>query len=78
MFECEFLCVCCYKYLLDEVYDLQRIEEVKGITIEQFANMFPTGTYIIRVEGHCTCVIDNNILDIWDCRNELVDIAWEV
>ena len=78
LFECEMLCVCCYKFLLDHVYDLKRIEECKGMTVEEFANSFPKGTYIIRVEGHCTCVIDKNLFDTWDCRNELVDIAWEV
>lgn len=78
LFECEYLCVCCYKYLLDNVYDLKRIEEVKGMTVEEFANYFPVGIFIVRVEGHLTCVIDNNIMDIWDCRDELVDLVWEV
>lgn len=78
LFNCEFLCVCCYKYLLDNVYDLQRIEEVKDLKVREFADYFPKGVYIIRVEGHCTCVIDSEILDIWDCRDEIVDIVWKV
>lgn len=78
LFECEYLCVCCYKYLLDEVYDLKRIEEVKGMTVEEFANYFPVGIFIVRVEGHLTCVIDNHIMDIWDCRDKIVDLVWEV
>lgn len=78
LFECEYLCVCCYKYLLDDVYDLKRIEEVKGMTVEEFANYFPVGIFIVRVEGHLTCVIDNNIMDIWDCRDKIVDLVWEV
>lgn len=78
LFECEYLCVCCYKYLLDDVYDLKRIEEVKEMTIEEFANYFPIGIFIVRVEGHLTCVIDNHIMDIWDCRDKIVDLVWEV
>ena len=78
LFECEYLCVCCYKYLLDNVYDLKRIEEVKGMTVEEFANHFPIGVFIVRVEGHLTCVIDNNIMDIWNCKDEIVDLVWEV
>ena len=78
LFECESLCVCCYKYLLDDVYDLKRIEEVRGMTIEEFANYFPIGIFIVRVEGHLTCVIDNNIMDIWNCKDEIVDLVWEV
>lgn len=78
LFECESLCICCYKYLLDDVYDLKRIEEVKGMTIEEFANYFPIGIFIVRVEGHLTCIIDNHIMDIWDCRDKIVDLVWEV
>ena len=78
LFECEYLCICCYKYLLDEVYDLKRIEEVKGMTVEEFANYFPVGIFIVRVEGHLTCVIDNHIMDIWDCRDKIVDLVCEV
>ena len=78
LFECQYLCICCYKYLLDNVYDLKRIEEVKGMTVEEFANYFPIGIFIVRVEGHLTCVIDNNIMDIWNCKDEVVDLVWEV
>ena len=78
LFECEMLCCCCYKHLLDYVYGLERIEEVQGMTIEQFATYFPKGTYIIRVNGHCTSVIDGICYDIWDCTNEFIDIVWEV
>lgn len=78
LFDCEMLCVCCYKYLLDNVYDLPRIEEFKGMTVGEFANIAHKGKYIIRVPNHLTCVIDNEICDIWNCQNEIVDIIWEV
>lgn len=78
LFECESLCVCCYKFLLDSVYNLQRIEEVRGMTINEFAKLFNQGTYIVRVDAHCTCVVDSVLYDIWDCRDEIVDIVWEV
>ena len=78
LFECEALCMCCYRFLLDNVYDLQRIEDYKGVTINEFINSFSKGIYIIRVEGHLTCVIDSVCYDIWDCTNEIVDIVWKV
>lgn len=78
LFECEQLCVCCYKFLLDNVYNLDRIEEFQGMTVNEFADFFPQGVYIIRVDGHCTCVIDNQLLDTWNCGNEIVDIVWKV
>ena len=78
LFDCEELCVCCYKFLLDNVYHLERIEEYQGHTIEEFADSNPYGKYLIRVEGHLTCVIDNVCYDIWDCRDKIVDIVWKV
>ena len=78
LFECEMLCKCCYSFLLDEVYDLKRIEEVRGMTVEEFAIAYPKGTYIVRVPQHCTCVIDGICYDIWDCTQEKVDLVWKV
>lgn len=78
LFECEDLCVCCYKHLLDYVYGLERIEEVQGMTVEEFANYFPKGTYIVRVPQHCTCVINGVCYDIWNCLDKVVDKVWEV
>jgi hypothetical protein len=31
---------------------------------------------IIRVEGHLTCSIMGDVIDIWDCSDELVDCYW--
>ena len=78
LFRCESLCVCCYKHLLDYVYNLDRIESFHGYTIHEFIELNPEGTYIIRVEGHLTCVIDGILYDTWDSRNQIVDIVWEV
>jgi hypothetical protein len=78
LFECDDLCVCCYKHLLDSVYGLKRIESYQGYTIEEFINLNPIGKFIIRVEGHLTACQDGTLYDIWDCRHEIVDIVWEV
>ena len=78
LFECEKLCVCCYKFLLDEIYGLERIEEYAGCTIEEFSQYHPKGTYLIRVDNHLTTLIDGTIYDIWDCRDEIVRIVWVV
>lgn len=78
LFECEKLCVCCYKFLLDEVYGLERIEEYAGVTIEEFSYYHPNGIYLIRTDNHLTTLIDNVVYDIWDCREEEVRIVWVV
>lgn len=78
LFDCEYLCKCCYGFLLDEVYNLERIESYNGITIRDFIDIIPKGIYIIRVEGHLTCVIDEILYDIWDCQDEIIDTIWVV
>lgn len=78
LFECEMLCECCYKYLLDEIYNLIRIEEFKGMTINEFINLHPRGKYIVRVPQHLTYIENGYVLDIWDCTNEIVDVVWVV
>lgn len=78
LFDCEELCVCCYKHLLDSVFCLPRIESFNGYTVEEFINMNPNGKYIIRVSGHLTACENSILYDLWDCRNEIVDIVWEV
>lgn len=78
LYDCEKLCVCCYKHLLDNVYNLMRIESYKGLTIEEFTKMEPKGTFIVRSDGHLTCVLNGEIYDTWDCYGCIIDIVWEV
>ena len=78
LYECDKLCVCCYKHLLDDYYKFKRVKHCKGLTVEEFAELYPKGTFIIRVSGHLTCIVDNVLYDIWDCRNEIVDIVWQI
>lgn len=78
LFECEKLCVCCYKFLLDNVYNLKRIEEFSGFTIKEFMKLNPKGTFIIRLDGHLTHCIDGVVYDLFDCSNEIIDLIWYV
>lgn len=78
LFECEKLCVCCYKHLLDYVYNFERIEAVQGMPIKEFLQFFEKGIFLIRVDGHLTCSVDGEIVDTWDCTDKIVDIVWLV
>lgn len=77
LYDCPRLCVDCYKHLIEDVIGATRIN-CKGLTVGEFANEHPYGTYIVRINGHVTCIIDNAIYDIWDCRDRMCDIAWRV
>ena len=78
LFECEELCVCCYKHLLDNIFNLERVESFQGLSIEEFISLNNKGTFIIRVDGHLTACRDGVLMDTWDCRDEIVDIVWKV
>lgn len=78
LFECEQLCVCCYKFLLDEVYGLERLEEYSGLSISEFSERFPEGVFLIRIDNHLTCMVDGTIFDIWDCTSKEIRLIWKV
>lgn len=78
LYECDTLCCCCYKHLLDDYYKLPRMKISKPITIKEFLKAHRKGTYLIRVDGHLTCAINGKIYDLWDCTYEIIDIVWKV
>lgn len=47
-----------------------------GITVWEFAELHPRGTYILALSGHVVCVIDGVLYDTWDSSNELVLYYW--
>ena len=75
---CDKLCVCCYSKLLEEVLCYDRVECDFQKTVEDVATEFPRNKVLVRVKEHLTTVVYGNILDIWDCSDELVDCYWIV
>lgn len=76
LFDCDMLCVSCYKFLLDDVYKLDRLDEFAGMTINDVAKHLRKGTFLIRVDGHLTVLRDGFIEDLWDCGEEIVRVIW--
>ena len=75
--DCTKLCVCCYRLLLENVFGFEPID-CEYMTINEFADEHPIGVYILRIDGHLTCMVDSTVYDIWDCRNEELTNAWRV
>ena len=48
------------------------------MTEGDFLETHPTGTYLVTMQGHITCVKEGILYDTWDCRNKLIWCAWEV
>ena len=77
LFNCTKLCPACYRFLLENIFGFN-VVNCDGYTVGEFADEHPCGTYIIRVPSHLTTVIDGKLYDIFDCRDDLCDICWEV
>lgn len=78
LLNCEKLCVNCYRLLLENVFNYKPLNNVEGLYVGEFADIYPYGVYLIRVNGHLTVCIKNTIYDIWDCRDEIVTDVWRV
>lgn len=68
-----------YKYF--EGYPRLIFKAIKGeprIKGTDFTELHPKGTFIIKMAGHITCMIDGVILDTWDCSYRSVYTAWKV
>lgn len=76
LLECEKLCVCCYKHLIEDVFKYKRVD-CDDMTVEEFADNYPHGVYLVRMNGHISTVIEGAIIDIWDCRDQVVTDAWQ-
>lgn len=77
LFACDKLTRDCYSNLMDKVLECPRVE-CRGLTVGQFADLHPYGTFVLRVPNHATTVISGNVYDIFDCRDYPCDIAWQV
>ena len=77
LFECDALCVCCYHFLLENVFGL-RPKFANGKTVGEVAKEHPHNTLIIRIEGHLTMSECGTVFDIWNCTSQKADLFWIV
>jgi hypothetical protein len=77
LLDCTKLCPTCYGFFIQEVIG-GIPKNCEGMTVGDFADLHPQGTYLIRIKGHLTSIINNTILDIWDCRDRFCDLAWKI
>lgn len=77
LLDCEKLCVSCYEFLIREVFGgVPR--NCEGMTVDEFADLHPYGTYLLRMDGHITTLIDFSVFDIFDCRRHKITNAWKI
>ena len=77
LLDCCKLCVSCYEFLIREVFGGTPVN-CEGMTVDDFAELHPQGTYLLRMDGHITCLIDYTLYDIFDCREHRITNAWKM
>lgn len=47
------------------------------VTVREFIDSHPRGTYILALSGHVVCACDGTLYDTWNSSNEIVLYYWE-
>ena len=77
LLECEKLCPTCYSFAIQEI--LGGIpKNCEGMSVGDFADKHPIGTYLIRIKGHLTVIKDCVCYDLWNCLDRECDLAWQM
>lgn len=77
IYTCEELCVDCYSRLLTEHFQFEKVP-CRGQSVAEFALQHPFGIFLIRMDGHLSCILNGVCYDIWDCTNEILTDVWRV
>lgn len=77
LLDCEKLCPTCYGFFIQQVLGGVP-KNCYQMTVGEFADLHPNGSFLIRINGHLTCIKNNTIYDTWDCRSRYCDLAWEL
>lgn len=73
---CEMSCLGCYTTLFSDM-NLFEVDP-EDASVGELADMYSDSIMLVRIEGHLTCTRYGDVVDIWDCRDEIVDRAWIV
>lgn len=50
--------------------------DTKGI--EEFASMCPKGNFVVTMKGHITAILNNCIVDTFDCSDRFMKCCWQI
>ena len=70
---------CLYKYFENRPRLI--FKAIKGqprIKGTDFTELYPRGTFVLKMTGHITVCKDGVILDTWDCTYRSVYTAWKI
>ena len=72
--------------MLNEEYQRLLEYKIKGysricfdnMTIGEFSKIAPKGHFVATMNGHITAIIDNVIVDTFDCSNRMIKCCWQI
>ena len=50
----------------------------KDMTVGEFCRTCPRGHFVVTMRGHITAIIDNVIVDTFDCSNRIMKCCWQI
>lgn len=48
------------------------------MTIGEFSKIAPKGHFVATMNGHITAIIDNVIVDTFDCSDRMIKCCWQI
>jgi len=77
LLDCDPLCVECYDFLLTHYFGYAPIK-CHNVPLYKFAETHTDGLYLVRSNGHISVLDNNQVIDIWDCRDMRLTDAWRI
>lgn len=65
-------------FVEDYLNDRYPCKYYNGMTVGEFARMCPKGHFLVTMNGHITAIIDNVIVDTFDCSKYILKCCWQV
>lgn len=50
----------------------------KDTTVGEFVETCPKGNFVVTMPGHITAIINNVIVDTFDCSNRVMRCCWQI
>lgn len=66
------------EFVEDYLDDRYPRECCSNMTVGEFAKECPKGHYVVTMNGHITAIIDNVIVDTFDCSDRTMWCCWKI
>ena len=57
---------------------VNRVEAYQGMTINNFSDYYPYGSFIVGIRGHVACIIDGVTEDWTEDRKHRINRVWQI